>query len=275
MFRKNQKPRYRKKSLARLSSPERLDEMMKVINPKSWLILIAFVSVIIAGIVWGIFGHIPIAIEVKGQSVNGAIELIDSPEPGRLKELKVNRGDIVKKGQVLAIIETTNRGISQDKIIPSKLSGRVLSIAPLGIQINSKTHFAIIEKMDSSQKSIFCLSSLSECQKIKPQMQVEVIAGELSEQFEAKVQEVLPLIASPLKTFENNVNLSEKPAVTNNLIPQTESGVIQILGNLQINNIAEDKLQEYLSYPVSIRVIEKRSPISFMLPKLGLNNGTK
>ncbi|MEO0935065.1 MAG: NHLP bacteriocin system secretion protein, partial [Cyanobacteria bacterium J06641_2] len=90
MDNQNSKKIYRKKALAQLSSPEKLDEMMKVINPKSWLILIAFSFLIITGITWGIFGYIPITTEVKGQLVNGAIELIDSHESGILAEFKGN-----------------------------------------------------------------------------------------------------------------------------------------------------------------------------------------
>ena len=54
---------FRKESIERLSSPERLDQLMQVVNPKSWLPLVALGSLVGAAIIWSIYGRIPITVE--------------------------------------------------------------------------------------------------------------------------------------------------------------------------------------------------------------------
>ncbi|MEL6457531.1 MAG: hypothetical protein AAFQ91_04675 [Cyanobacteria bacterium J06621_15] len=265
MDNQNSKKIYRKKALAQLSSPEKLDEMMKVINPKSWLILIAFSFLIITGITWGIFGYIPITTEVKGQLVNGAIELIDSPESGILAEFKVKKGDTIQEGQTIAKIKKIDAaGKAQIKDLISDFSGRVISTVSVGTKVVPKTHLAIVEKANSSsQKSIFCLSSPEECQKIKAEMKVKVIANQLQEDFTATVKNV-----SPLLIFEDSsANSLQTANSSSSLIPQVQSVTIQEIGNIQIKDSSHQKLEQHPVYPVSIRATEKHSPISFILPK--------
>lgn len=51
---------FRQEALERLSSPERLDQLMQIINPRSWLPLGAAALVISVAIGWSILGRIPI-----------------------------------------------------------------------------------------------------------------------------------------------------------------------------------------------------------------------
>ena len=49
---------FRKKSLDRISSPEQLNDYIRMANPGIWMILAA-VIILLAGVcVWGIFGHL-------------------------------------------------------------------------------------------------------------------------------------------------------------------------------------------------------------------------
>ncbi len=51
---------FRQKSLDRLSSPENLNEYIKVANPGMWMGLIAIIVFLIGGIVWASFGKLEI-----------------------------------------------------------------------------------------------------------------------------------------------------------------------------------------------------------------------
>ena len=50
---------FRKVALDRLSSPEQLDTLMRVITPKAWLALCPLLMLILGGTVWGWFGSLP------------------------------------------------------------------------------------------------------------------------------------------------------------------------------------------------------------------------
>ncbi|MCP3871222.1 MAG: NHLP bacteriocin system secretion protein, partial [Gammaproteobacteria bacterium] len=53
------KAMFRKKALKKLSSPEQLDELLKVTTPHGWLALLALCAIVITIVLWGIFGRIP------------------------------------------------------------------------------------------------------------------------------------------------------------------------------------------------------------------------
>jgi HlyD family secretion protein len=102
------KPRevFRKVALDRLSSPDQLDLLTQVVGAKGWLVLITLAFSVLVAVVWGVFGEIPS--KVAGQAMltrAGGIFDVPSTAQGRVAELKVNAGDMVKAGDIVARIE--------------------------------------------------------------------------------------------------------------------------------------------------------------------------
>jgi len=50
---------FRKASLERMSSPEKLNDYIRVSNPSIWIILAAIAILLIAAITWGIIYELP------------------------------------------------------------------------------------------------------------------------------------------------------------------------------------------------------------------------
>ncbi len=57
---------FRKESLERLSSPERLDQLMQVVRPMDWLPLATLGVLVLLTVIWSIFGRIPITVSGRG-----------------------------------------------------------------------------------------------------------------------------------------------------------------------------------------------------------------
>ena len=51
---------FREKSIERVSSPEQLDDCIKVTTPSVWLILSATIALLAGMIIWGVFGKIEV-----------------------------------------------------------------------------------------------------------------------------------------------------------------------------------------------------------------------
>ena len=67
-------PLFRKKSMERVSSPEQLNEYIKVTSPGVWAVLAAVLVLIIGFIVWGVVGKLEtkvsaVAVSEEGQAV--------------------------------------------------------------------------------------------------------------------------------------------------------------------------------------------------------------
>lgn len=64
---------FRKKSIDRISSPEQLNDYIKVSNPSVWMILSGII-VLLAGLcVWGVFGRLETRLTVSAVSTDGVV----------------------------------------------------------------------------------------------------------------------------------------------------------------------------------------------------------
>lgn len=101
-----QKSLFRQESLERLSSPERLDQLMKVVSPKDWLPLATLGSLVSIAFVWSIVGRIPITVSGQGVLIYPRqVVAVQSASSGQIKELRVKVGDRVNAGDVIATVE--------------------------------------------------------------------------------------------------------------------------------------------------------------------------
>lgn len=93
---------YRKAALEKLASPERLDVLMQVTSPRGWLALYTMGGVLLAVLIWSIFGSIPTRVDGDGILIRGGVlREIRAGAPGELVALGVRINDVVKQDQVV------------------------------------------------------------------------------------------------------------------------------------------------------------------------------
>lgn len=96
---------FRQEALDRLSSPEQLDQLMRTINPRAWMILVAFFMLLSVAVAWSIFGSIGTRVTGVGILMKGGGVLdIVSLASGQLTALYVDVGQPVQRGEVVARI---------------------------------------------------------------------------------------------------------------------------------------------------------------------------
>jgi HlyD family secretion protein len=93
---------FRRASLERLSSPERLDTLLEVTTPRMWLALAGLAMTIMAALTWGLFGAVPETIEGPGLMIRRSGLLnVESGAAGVVRDLHVNVGETIRSGQVI------------------------------------------------------------------------------------------------------------------------------------------------------------------------------
>jgi HlyD family secretion protein len=116
---------FRKTAVERLSSPERLDALMKITTPRAWIALLALLIVLGGAILWGGYGHAPDTIDGTGILLRrGGIFEVDTEAAGVLTEVLVRAGDRVRAGQVVARVAQPDleRSIRQTEALIADLT---------------------------------------------------------------------------------------------------------------------------------------------------------
>lgn len=94
---------FRPEALERLSSPEQLDRIVQVTSPLGWLALLTTGAMLIAVVVWGFFGRLPMTVDGPGVLLRqGGLSSVPVMVPGQLVDVLVEPGDVVSRGQVVA-----------------------------------------------------------------------------------------------------------------------------------------------------------------------------
>ena len=105
---KSNKNLFRKTALDRVSSPEQLDLLIKVIPSQAWIALVAVICLLTMGLAWGWLGRISTI--VKGSCIimnQSGLASVNSQNTGRITELYVKAGDMIFKDQAIAAIAQT------------------------------------------------------------------------------------------------------------------------------------------------------------------------
>ena len=94
---------FRKVALERLSSPEQLDQLMRVIPPMGWVALVPLFGLVVLAGLWGWFGSVPTKVAGKCVLINPVgLADVTSLAAGRVSEVTVSVGQSVKADQVIA-----------------------------------------------------------------------------------------------------------------------------------------------------------------------------
>jgi len=98
---------FRKVALERLSSPDKLDQMIQVVSGKAWLVMSTVFFLALALIVWSIVGRINIKVNAEGVLLrSGGVFTVYSQVSGQVTDIAVRAGEEVKRGDVIARIMT-------------------------------------------------------------------------------------------------------------------------------------------------------------------------
>ena len=97
---------FRKKAIESLSTPEKLDQPIRLIQNSYWALLFSLIAFLIYIVIWGIFGKLPVRIYGKGIILTDNKNLkIQSQISGKIIELMYEENECLTKGDVLFIVD--------------------------------------------------------------------------------------------------------------------------------------------------------------------------
>ena len=98
---------FRSEAVNELSAPEQLDEAIQITSPMSWLAVTILLFILVATLIWSLFGTVRTRIQGDGMITYQDARHIDivSRHEGYLAELLVREGDQVARNDIVARIE--------------------------------------------------------------------------------------------------------------------------------------------------------------------------
>ncbi len=117
---------FRKKSLEKLSSPERLNTALQVESNRSWVILSGFALIVASVIIWSFTFEIPTEVVGSGVLLRGrrGFENFISTGTGFIKTMLIKSGDVISPGDTVMILNGLDGKDIDVKSI--NLSGKIL-----------------------------------------------------------------------------------------------------------------------------------------------------
>ncbi|NML85210.1 NHLP bacteriocin system secretion protein [Polaromonas sp.] len=109
-------PLFRETALQNLSSPEQLEQMMKITRPRAWLVLATLGFVLAATLLWSVFGSLPSTISGQGIIVRqGGTYNIVSLGSGVVVDFEdFKTGQPIRKGQTIGRVTQPLLSLQRD-----------------------------------------------------------------------------------------------------------------------------------------------------------------
>jgi len=170
---------FRKEALEKLSSPEQLDQLLKVTSPRGWLTLLGLGILVGTIFVWSISGSIPSTIHVHGILLHGdAVQLINAPQAGRVSRVVVRAGDDIRSDQLIAVVTSDNQNVE----IRSANAGRVLELrVSEGSFVQTGTVLVSFEATQDDLGAVLYLPAI-DGKKVQPGMEVQIAPSTISQE---------------------------------------------------------------------------------------------
>ncbi len=104
---------FRKKSIDRVSSPEQLNEYIRVSNPGIWMVLAAIIFLLVGAIVWGVVGTLDTTLSAVAVAENGEATIYvkeadaDSIESGMTVRIGDKEGTVTEIAASPVVVDAT------------------------------------------------------------------------------------------------------------------------------------------------------------------------
>jgi HlyD family secretion protein len=256
---------FRQEALERLSSPERLDQLMQVVSPKAWLPLTTIGFLVVVAGVWSVVGRIPITVNGQGVLIRPRnVVPFQMPTDGKILTLNVKPGDTIKKGEVLGTIDQgeLKQNLAQERTKLAELLSQNQRTNEL-----QKQEIAL-KRQNIAQQRTTLNESLRAAQAFLPILQEKAL-GSLAQQREnilQRIQQTKALVPTFKRRLELRRKLNEEGAISQDTVLQAEQDFIQAVTQVsdleaQVKELDRQQAQseaEYLQNLNSIKDIKNQ-----------------
>lgn len=232
------RPIFPQKSWEQISSPEQFDQLLQVVTIFDWLSFAILGGLISLGILWSVFGKIPITVTGKGVLIlPRQIVEFQSAIQGNLESLNIKDGECVKKDDILATIDPSQLKkqleLQQQKLI--LLQTQAVDTQNLESQRTQLEIDALTSKADSLKQR------LQDTQNLTPTLQNNTLNAlrEQRQTLEQRLQDMQGVTPTLKEEKLQEINkqrtsLAKRLRDTQTLTPQLKEKKLQAIAEQKI-----------------------------------------
>lgn len=96
---------FRQAALDRISSPDQLDQALRVVRPMHVLGICVVLALVLSGFMWSLLSTAPVSVRGQGILLSaGGVAVVSSLSDGRVERILVDAGDVVQPGDTVALL---------------------------------------------------------------------------------------------------------------------------------------------------------------------------
>ena len=175
---------YRQEALDHMSSPDQLDQLLRITSPAAWLALLALGALLAVALLWGVFGTVTETAQTQAVLVrSNPIVDIRAPRTGQLAVLNAEAGELLLPDSWLATIRYVQDGVESTAQIRGAVNGRVLGVrVQEGQPIDTGTLLLRIESFEGPPRAIEAVTfvTLAQGTEIQNGMSARVLPATVS-----------------------------------------------------------------------------------------------
>ena len=228
---------FRKSALEKLSTPEKLDQLIKVTGPRAWIALVTVFLALSTGMSWAFLGKVKTKLNAIGVVLGGEVHEVVATSQGQLVKLQVSMGDKVKEGQIIAAIQQPDlyQQIESAKAVLAdrKLEmGKLMTYGSQGSQLEgeliSQNRVSIQGEIEAEKKKMAFLSNQLESENnlLEKGLIVKSQVANTKQQIDASKNTIERLKSQMVETSSRQHNvgfdLQQKTTLQNQRIAEAE-----------------------------------------------------
>ena len=98
---------YNKEALNRIAAEDKLDRMIVLVSPATWISIIGAFVIIVGLFIWGFAGKLPTSVDTKGIYINtDGSSFVYSKDDGFVMEVFVQSGDEIRENELIATLSS-------------------------------------------------------------------------------------------------------------------------------------------------------------------------
>lgn len=217
---------FRQEALERLSSPERLDQLMQVVSPKAWLPLTTIGFLVVVAGTWSVIGRIPISVTGQGVLIRPqSVVPLQMSSDGKILTLNVKSGDTIKKGQILGTIDQgkIKQELEQEQAKLAESLGQ--NQETTGLQKQG----VALKLQNLAQQRLILNENLRAAETFLPILRDKGL-GAISQKrlnILQRIQQTNALLPTLQKRLEVRINLRKEGAISDDTVLQARQELIQ------------------------------------------------